>query len=279
MAEIDAKTDEELGFMARPLIQATLPHSKTPGTNYFRQNGNVVLEVRSSPIYGLPYGTIPRILLIWMTSEACKKKSRDLELGKTLTEFLRRLDFPVTGGARGYLTALKKQMDALFTSTFHIRYDVSGSKQHGLAHENIVPVIHYICWDSPKSASEDQMNLFRNEITLSKEFYQDIIKQPVPVDMRAIKMLRKSPLAIDVYEWLTLKNYSARRPVGIPWEALQLQFGASYPNTPRGRRNFKMKFLMALASVGQVYPDANKLQPETDHLLFIPGRPHIPAKF
>lgn len=279
MTEIDAKTDEELGFAARPLIQATLPHSKTAGTNYFRQNGNIVLEVRSSPLYGLPYGTIPRILLIWMTSEACKKKCRDLELGKNLAEFLRRLDFPVTGGKRGYLTALKKQMDALFTSTFHIRYDVSGSQQHGLGHDNIVPVIHYVCWDSPKSASEDQMNLFHNEITLSKEFYQEIIKRPVPVDMRAIKILRKSPLAIDVYEWLTLKNYSARRPVGIPWASLQLQFGAGYPDTTRGKLDFKAKFKEALVSVGQVYPDAKKLRPETDHLLFIPGRPHIPAKF
>ena len=124
-----------------------------------------------------------------------------------------------------------------------------------------------------------QMNLFHNEITLSKEFYQEIIKRPVPVDMRAIKILRKSPLAIDVYEWLTLKNYSARRPVGIPWASLQLQFGAGYPDTTRGKLDFKAKFKEALVSVGQVYPDAKKLRPETDHLLFIPGRPHIPAKF
>jgi len=276
IGDIDAIEVEELAFAARPLIQATLPHKKTTGTNYVRRNGNLTLEVRASADYGLPYGVIPRILIIWMTSEACRKKSRTLEMGKNLSEFMNKLDMPVTGGNYGRIKPLKRQMDSLFTSVFYIRYNVTDGDKSGLGHELFAPVKNYICWDKPKDPS--QPSLFSNELTLSEDFYKDIIALPVPVDMRAIKGLRKSPLAVDIYEWLTLKNYYAKRPTVIPWDALQFQFGASYPNSVRGRLDFKQNFKKALVLVGQVYEDAKKLRPETEHLFFVPGRPHILPK-
>jgi len=271
--EIDAKTDEELGFASRPLIQATLPHKKTPGTNYVRRNGNVTLEVRASEDYGIPYGVIPRLLIIWMTSEACRRQSRTLELGRNLSEFMRKLDIPVTGNRIGHL---KRQMDSLFTSIFSIRYGISNNGRSGLNHEIIAPVKNYICWDTPKDIP--QPSLFSNELTLSEDFYKDIISLPVPIDLRAIRSLRKSPLAVDVYEWLSLKNYSAKKPSAISWDSLMLQFGSGYQSTPQGCLDFKKKFRAALKMVGQVYEDALKLRPETDHLLFIPGRPHVLPK-
>ena len=36
--------------------------------------------------------------------------------------------------------------------------------------------------------------------------------------------------------------------------------------------------LEELTKVAIVYPEAGKLRPETNHLLFIPGRPHVPKK-
>ena len=82
-------------------------------------------------------------------------------------------------------------------------------------------------------------------------------------------------MAIDVYCWLTYRNFYAQRPSRIPWEALQMQFGAGYPETPQGIRNFKKKFLLALKKVGHAYPEAQKLQAETDALVYIPGYPDV----
>lgn len=78
--------------MARQLIQATLPH-KNPGPVplWKRTNGNLTLtiqpgiDVQRGQSYGYPYGTVPRLLLFWMTTEAVKTKSRRLELGHTLS--------------------------------------------------------------------------------------------------------------------------------------------------------------------------------------------------
>ncbi|MGH8305788.1 MAG: replication protein RepA, partial [Steroidobacteraceae bacterium] len=51
---------------------------------------------------------------------------------------------------------------------------------------------------------------------------------PVPIDMRAMKALKRSPLALDIYFWLTYRLSYLRHARVIPWAALQLQFGSSY---------------------------------------------------
>ncbi|MFQ5528466.1 MAG: pirin, partial [Thermoanaerobaculia bacterium] len=61
------------------------------------------------------------------------------------------------------------------------------------------------------------------------------------------------------------------RPCLIPWEALQIQFGADY-----GRlRDFKRKFLGHLADVLHVYP-AVRLSAQPAGLLLRPSPTHLP---
>jgi hypothetical protein len=46
----------------------------------------------------------------------------------------------------------------------------------------------------------------------------------VPLDLRVLRALR-SPFEIDIYVWLTWRFFRLRRPVKIPWDSLQLEFG------------------------------------------------------
>lgn len=58
-----------LGYMARVLVQATMPHSD-PHTEIFdRSNGWLRLRIVALAD-GLPYGTVPRLLLAWLTTIA-----------------------------------------------------------------------------------------------------------------------------------------------------------------------------------------------------------------
>jgi hypothetical protein len=51
----------------------------------------------------------------------------------------------------------------------------------------------------------------------------------VPIDLRAYKALRGSPLAMDIYTWLTYRmSYTTRRTRPIRWEALMGQFGSRF---------------------------------------------------
>ena len=108
---------DALGFMARAMVQATLPHSKVAGNEFTRKNGNYSLTILSPSSIGLPYGSVPRLLLAWVTTEAVKTKSRELELGDSLSGFMRELDLVPTGGRWGSISRLKEQTKRLFASS------------------------------------------------------------------------------------------------------------------------------------------------------------------
>ncbi|HLB43183.1 MAG TPA: hypothetical protein VJN02_10155 [Gammaproteobacteria bacterium] len=59
-----------LAFMARAMVMATLPHSKPDGFSFQRKNGHYTLTMMANPEFGLPYGSLPRLLLAWVTREA-----------------------------------------------------------------------------------------------------------------------------------------------------------------------------------------------------------------
>ena len=64
-----------VGFIARTLTQATMPHKATSDNEFTRQNGHFTLTMMSPHQVGLPYGSIPRLLVSWVTTEAVRTKS------------------------------------------------------------------------------------------------------------------------------------------------------------------------------------------------------------
>ena len=48
----------------------------------------------------LPYGNLPRLLLAWVSTEAVRTQSRELVLGRSLSEFMGKLGMDSVGGAR-----------------------------------------------------------------------------------------------------------------------------------------------------------------------------------
>ena len=81
----EAKEAGSLGYMARVLVQATMPHKKFNGDVFERRNGAFSMAIIAHPGMGLPYGTYPRLLLTWLTTEAVKTKTPELVLGPTLS--------------------------------------------------------------------------------------------------------------------------------------------------------------------------------------------------
>ena len=70
---------------------------------------------------------------------------------------------------------------------------------------------------------------------------------------QALKALKKSPLALDLYAWSTHKALSVARKGKqqfIPWRGLMAQFGADYKDT----QNFRRKAEDALKKIQTVYP-------------------------
>lgn len=256
-----------LGFVARAMTLATLPHRKVEGTEFERRNGAFTLSLLAPSRVGLPYGSVPRLLLAWLTTEAVKTQSRELELGDSLSGFMRELDLVPTGGRWGSITRLKDQTRRLFSSTVTATYE-DGDKTAIL---NRVIADKATLWWDPKSP--DQAALWRSTVTLSEQFFAEVVAHPIPVDMRAIRALKRSPMALDAYTWLTYRASYAKKPSTIPWAALAMQFGSDYARL----RDFKAAFLAELRKVSTVYAGA-QFEITDAGLVVKPSVPHIARK-
>ena len=103
-----SETTPDLGFMARLLVLCSLPRTN-PGNRhqYKRQNGPYTLYMFAGRDK-LPYGNLPRLILAWVCSEAVRTQSRELILGKSLSEFMRTLGVYSSSGEKH--TRLRNQM-------------------------------------------------------------------------------------------------------------------------------------------------------------------------
>lgn len=266
--EEEAKQVGALGYMARALVQATLPHRKVAGNEFKRVNGAFTLTILADSDIGLPYGTIPRLLLAWIVTEAVRTKSRDLVLGKTLSQFMEQLGLIPTGGRWGTITRLKEQMQRLFAASFSCTYDEGGS----WAIKKINPVSKAILWWDLKQ--QNQMSLLDSTLTLGEDFYNEVINNPIPVDIRVLRAIKQSPMALDIYCWLTYRMSYLKKKTMIPWESLQMQFGADYQQTAHGKRDFKRAFIRELKKVQILYPAA-KVGTRIGCLVLEPSKTHI----
>lgn len=240
---------EEAAFIARQLVQATLPH-QNPGDvrEWSRTNGNLKLTIRPGSA-GYPYGTIPRLLLFWVTTEALRTGERRLALGNHLADFMRELGLdPSRGGKRSDAKRLRDQMERLFRAV--ISFDENKGDRKSWIDMQIAPKGMF-WWDARQP---EQPTLWDSWIQLGEDFYNAITAAPVPVDMRALKALKRSPLALDLYAWTTYTAYQTKKSGQsrfVSWEALHGQMGAEYTDV----KEFARYARLALRKVQSVYPE------------------------
>jgi len=266
----------EAAFMARQLVQATLPH-KNPGNvqAWSRKNGNLTLTLRpgwdrkKDKSIGYPYGTLPRLLLFWLITEAIRTNSSHIELGSSLNNFMEKLGLDTSrGGKRSDAKRIKEQMIRLFRAT--ISFEQSSDNGRDSWIDMQVAPRGMLCWDE---RYPDQQALWESYIQLGEDFFNAVRSSPVPVDMRALKALKRSPLALDLYAWATYTAYQTqktRKERSISWELLHEQFGAEYSTI----KNFSNKVWKAFLKVKVVYPELN-IERVPGGIKVLPSKPAI----
>lgn len=257
----------QLGFIARLLIQATMPHSKAKGNEWSRTNGKLTVHMMAPSAVGLPYGSYARLLLVWISTQAVRNKARlekgyvsemdarRLELGNSLNAFMSDLGLLPTGGKEGSISRLREQMNRLFKTTVSATYAEYIEEAGSIAERvSAARVADESClwWNSEKLA---QGTLWGSWVELSPHFFTLITQSPVPLDMRVLRFIKRSPMALDVYCWATYRVSYLRKPITIPWPSLMAQIGAGYSDTAQGRRDFKKRFLDGLHKVQLAWPE------------------------
>jgi len=254
----------DIGFIARLLTLATMPHSN-PGDadNYTRINGDYKLVMRRGEDTKLPYGSYPRLVLAWVCSEVVVSKSRELVLGDSLSSFMRQLGLIPTGGRWGTIPNLREQLKRLLNA----RISVSLVDRDKRAFFDISKA-YDLWWDHQQPS---QATLWKSTVTLSEEFYKEIIEHPIPINMRILKALKRSPLGLDLYMFFTYRVSYLKKPAFIPLAALHQQFGAEYKDI----KNFKRKVQREMLKIKLAWPQLNyEMQP--GRLALLPSQPSIP---
>lgn len=247
----DALGAKELAFMSRCFVQATLPHSDPGDVQVWgRRNGNYTLTIQPAYIFdkhgipiclGVPYGSIPRMILAWISTEVVRTKAQELYLGESFAEFLAHLGYGSSGRDR---SRVKGQALRLFSSRISLVYETK--TQLSLRSANIVDDADYF-WQPEEG--ERGMD-WSSRLVLSEKFYESILGSQVPLDWRILKALKQSPLALDLYMWITHRNFNLDKPVSISWKALHAQFGSEYKNLYK----FRQKVRENLKKIQAIWP-------------------------
>ncbi len=269
--QADAKQAGAVGYSARLWAQMALPY-RDPGQipAWIRRNGKLTLKLTPGLVelpggevtVAYPFGVVPRLLMVWMATEAVRLRDRELVLGPTLSAFMRDLGLTRNGQT---ISRLRIQVQRLA----HASVQVMDQREQSTRTESFHFASATDLWLTPKDGQGEA--LWPSTITLSHEFFESIVHAPVPVDLRALTALRAhggGGLPIDMYTWLAHRMSYLQRSTLVPWAGLAAQFGSQY--SPGSQRFFKRDLLKTLPKVLAVYPTA-KVTSTADGLLLSPS--------
>ena len=264
-----SEADADLGFMARTMALCSLPRSN-PGNQYQYQrvNGPYRLILSRTGLHKLPHGSNPRLILAWISTEAVRTGSREIVLGRSLSEFMRRLGISSTDG-RGQ-ARLRNQMKRLFNCSVQLNYTAGERETSATA---LVAELTDFWWN-PKHP--DQTGLWESKVRLSEAFFNEIVSHPVPLDLTSLKALKRSPLGLDLYLWLVYRTFALRAPLRLSWRLLYSQFGSD-PAKASDKRTvdaFRTKCLRELKKIKLAWPELNYATAK-GVLILLPSVPHI----
>lgn len=263
--------DSDIGYLFSGWAQAALPHRRLADDAAWQvTTDRVTLIVQpglrpaadGTPVsVGVPYGSRARLILLYLQTEAVRTNCREVELGRSLHAWLRRLEIPI-GGKQ--MATVRDQAERI--SRCRLSFQIRQGSRTGLVNQHILDTSMFIEEDSA------QGGLFVEKAMLSQSFFDELRKHPVPVEEAAVRQIANNSLALDVYCWLAYRLHSLNEPITVTWKALHGQFGRSVARLD----HFKDHFRTVLALATSVYPDANIDEvPNGSGLILRPSRPPV----
>ena len=241
---------KELLYLPRDLVTMTLPHSPLKGSIYWRKNGNRQLSLHVAPQIGLPFGVYARLILMFLTTERIRSKDRRFELKSSWRQFLRNMH--LAWGGEKYL-AIKDQLRRLCATTYTLQINSEESESI----DNITVSDHW--FQSPDCV----------RVSFSEAFFNMTGNSVIPLETRIVHKLKRSPLTLDLYAWLTYRTTNLPKTTFISWPKLRDQFGADYKRL----RDFRSRFHRCLNIVLRQNPISPEIEIRPAGLRLSPAPP------
>lgn len=266
-----ADEDFQAGFVHAGFALTALPHRNITEAEWVRETAGLTLRVESGKdergnIVGVPYGSIARMILLYLQTEAVRTRSREVELGRSMNRWLTTMS--VNNGGKGYMLVREQSRRlSLCRLTFYATSDEGTQITNGGFVRNAI---------LPSRVENDskQLSLWRERVVLDEAFYSSLIEHPLPVRETAIRVLAHRSMAIDLYVWLAYRLWQIKKPKRVSWPALYGQFGAGFTRLRAFRQHIREPLALALSA----YPEAHVDIDDEEGLTLHPSAPPVPEK-
>lgn len=267
--------DNGLGFIYSGWAQCALPHRRLPSSEPWQmisERVRLIIQPGLRPVgdtnelehVGVPFGAHGRLILLFLQTEAIRTNSREIELGKSLRQWMKRIGISPSGSAARSVRDQAERISRCRMS-FHIQ---DGRGANALVNQAIVDGALFI---DDKTLADGRQVI--EVAKLSEGYFEQLKKHPVPIQEAAVRALSNNSAALDAYIWLAYRLHVLEDKKLLTWAALRPQFGSTYKEL----YHFKAKWVKALSLALAVYPDA-KVEIGDQGVTLFPSPSPVPPK-
>jgi hypothetical protein len=268
-AEVMADETQRIGISYTGFCLTALPHKRLADDMAWEKKGHKVTllvepgRLRTAGrtrLFGVPYGARARMILLYLQTQAIRTRSREVALGRSMRDWMERMGLSIGGETA---KALREQ--AARISACSLKFFWEDGESDAFSRSAIVR-------SGLRFHAEDaaQGSLWEDRVLLDETFYAALRDHPVPLLEAAIRQLRDRSMSLDLYVWLAWRLHQLAKPTQISWPAIYGQFGAGF----RAIRQFKPRFIEALAAATAAYPEA-RVEVERGGIVLHPARPPV----
>jgi hypothetical protein len=265
---------QNLGITYSGFALTALPHRRLPDDQPWERKGHKIrlliepgrLPVRNNgfKLYGVPYGSRARMILLYLQTRAIQTDSREVELGRSMNEWLDRMGLSV--GGQTYRD-IREQASRIAACNLTFAWEDA----NGMGFEKDSIIKGGVHFSSEKNLQ--QGHLWEDRVRLSEAFFRELRAHPVPIWEPALRHIQNNSSSIDIYIWLAYRLHILTKSTTITWSAVYEQFGSGYSRI----RDFRKRFVEALQLALAVYPDS-RVDITEQGLILHPSAPPIPGK-
>lgn len=265
-AEVMAAESERLGITYSGFCLTALPHRAIDEERWIRRGHRVTLVVqsgvdRNGASLGVPFGSRARMILLYLQTRAIQTDSREVELGRSMNEWLERMGLSI--GGKTY-REVKEQAARISSCSLSFFWDLPEGGELRANNSIVSRAITFASTDTR------QGQLWTDTVELSETFFKALKEHPVPVLETAIRQISGRSMAIDAYIWLAYRLHRIEKPTVISWSALFEQFGSGFG----ALYHFKPEFMKALRLAVAAYPEA-RIDIEASGVTLYPSLPPV----
>src|SRR6185312_3125863 len=260
--------ESRLGITHAGFAMTSLPHKQIKEGLWRREGYRTTLLVesgrhRNGELLGVPYGSIARLILLYLQTEAIRTNSPEVELGRSMKSWMGRMSLTTGGKTYQLVTEQARRISACRLTFFTDRENGAEARRNGAFVQDAITF--------SSVADDDQPTLWQDRVRLDPGFWRSLQEHPVPVREEAIRAIGTRSLAIDVYIWLAYRLHSLSKSTPISWASVHAQFGGGF----RLVQQIKPTFLEALELALAVYSEAH-VEVDKQGLVLHPSPPAVP---